>query len=54
MFSIPGEVIRETEKAWLFSDGVEKIWLPKSRCEWDEGEGMMSVPEWMAIEKGLV
>ena len=51
---IAGEVHHETEKAYLFYDGINKVWLPKSQCQWDEDEQTMSVPEWLALEKGLI
>lgn len=37
-----------------------KVWLPKSECQWDwEGltpidSGTMQIPEWLALEKGLI
>ena len=43
-----------TEKAWRFFDGNKTVWLPKSLCEWDEDEKTMSMPEWLAQEKGFV
>lgn len=51
---ISGELIHETERAWLFTDGENRVWLPKSICEWDEQAGVMTVPEWIALEKGLI
>lgn len=47
----------ETEKARGFKfseDQVDLIWIPKSQHEWDEREWVISLPEWLAIEKGLV
>ncbi len=56
---IPGTVHHETAAAYLFSgedadngQGAEKVWLPKSQCEY--GEGVMQMPEWLAIEKELI
>ena len=45
-----GELVHETEKAWLIKvkDGRE-IWFPKSRCKWD---GVTVVlPDWLAAKK---
>lgn len=44
----------ETEKAWmvLTSKGKE-VWIPKSQCERND-DGSLTMPEWMATEKGLV
>lgn len=58
-------VVKETPAAYLVDVGKTKVaaggvkvpdlvWLPKSQCEWDEGDGEMQLPEWLAIEKGLV
>ena len=47
----------ETEKAYLVSDGKTTAWIPKSQCEMAEGLGVaceFQMPEWLAVEKGLV
>ena len=50
-----GEIFSSsTDLSWRFSDGDVEVWLPKSQCEWDEEEGMMTMPEWLAMEKGLI
>lgn len=48
-------VICESELAWLVetADGDE-AWLPKSECQLDEDDNSVELPEWLAIEKGLV
>lgn len=48
-------LVRETSAAWLVetADG-EEVWLPKSQVELDDGESVVRVPEWLAIEEGLV
>jgi hypothetical protein len=51
---IDGEVYTETEKAYLFYDGAKKEWLPKSQCQWDETLQRMTMPEWLATDKGLI
>lgn len=49
-----GEVIRETEKAWLFkTDHDEQYWLPKSQCTWDDDTHRMWVPNWLVEEKEM-
>lgn len=53
------DFVRETEKAILISDGDNKIWLPKSQIDYelDEFKGvvyLIDVPEWLAVDKGLV
>lgn len=54
LVDITGEIVGETEKAYRFSDGENVVWLPKSQCEWDERESVMTMPEWLAIDKELV
>lgn len=50
----------ETEDAWLVSTSGEKkdaVWVPKSKVEMDESDGgiaLMTIPEWLATEKGFV
>lgn len=44
----------ETDKAWLFVINGEEVWLPFSKCEIDTKAETVSVPEWLAMEKGLV
>ena len=51
---IAGEIQVETEKAYRFFDGKTSVWVPKSQCEWDPDEKVMTMPEWLAIEKELI
>lgn len=52
------KILKETDLAWLLllddSDFLNPVkeWFPKSQCELDDE--FISVPEWLAIEKGLV
>lgn len=53
------ELIRETEKAVLVTDGDKDVWLPKSRISLpkDREEGgtyTIQVETWLAMEKGLI
>ena len=54
LVDIEGEIQGETERAWRFYDGKETVWLPKSLCEWDEDTKSMTIPIWIAREKGLI
>lgn len=56
LVDIAGELVApfETAKAYRFYDGARTVWLPKSYCEWDENEGTMTMPEWLAMEKELL
>jgi hypothetical protein len=51
---IGGEIMFETEKAYRFYDGGKEEWLPKSQCEWDPDSKTMTMPEWLAKEKGFI
>lgn len=49
------QVHHETEKAWLISDDGDRAkakWIPKSQAE--VAEGVLTCPEWLAKEKGLI
>ena len=54
IIEIAGELRHETEKAYLLFDGTKEVWIPKSHGEWDANEKTMQLPEWMALEKGLI
>jgi hypothetical protein len=61
LVDIAGELVTpyETEKAFHFYDGTTTVWLPKSQVEWDESDrkpfsGTMTMPEWLAKDKGLI
>jgi len=53
---------RETAKAWGIADpngSRDLIWLPKSQCELEPGEGpnkmsTLTAPEWLLKERGLI
>lgn len=47
------EIIRETDMAYLLAIDDEEVWLPKSQCKMTETR-VAELPEWLAIEKGLV
>lgn len=52
---IEGVVVAETAKAYKFDAGLDEgVWLPKSQCEWDKDSKVMTMPMWLATEKGLV
>lgn len=45
----------ETPKAWLVSDDGDRtkaVWIPKSQAEFENG--ILTMPEWLAKEKGLI
>jgi hypothetical protein len=54
LVDVAGEVRGETDLAYRFFDGERTVWLPKSQCEWDADAKVMTMPEWVAVEKELV
>lgn len=63
IIEINGFVVSETDAAYWFSPGkadkngkILRYWIPKSQCEWDgsTGLGTMQMPEWLALEKGII
>lgn len=49
------EIKHQTDNAWLLIIDKKEVWFPKSICQIDDPkENIICVPEWMAIEKGLV
>jgi hypothetical protein len=48
-------IVHETEKAYLIDHGgKEKVWIPKSQCEYDQHDKTMAMPEYIAKEKGII
>lgn len=46
---------RETERAFLtHNHRGEAQWLPKSLVEYDKDSKTFTMPEWLALEKGLI
>ena len=54
LIEIAGEVRGETDNAVRFHDGAVTVWLPRSQVEWNADARVMILPEWLAIEKGLL
>ncbi len=48
-----GEIVQETPQAVLLSMDLD-LWFSKSEIELDRSAKTVYVPEWLAIEKGLV
>ena len=52
-------LVQQTERAILVNDSDDPdkaVWLPKSQVEFEERGDLIEVtmPEWLAIERGLV
>lgn len=52
------EVVAQTAKAWLVTDGVQQVWIPRSQIhDYCEEKGKITsifITEWLATEKGLI
>jgi hypothetical protein len=46
------ELRHETHGAFLIFDGARTVWVPKSQVEY--ADGVCTMPEWLAKEKGLL
>ena len=53
LVDIEGEIRAQTEKAIQFYDGKTTAWLPRSQIEIND-DGTVTMPEWLAMDKGLV
>lgn len=47
------EVVKETPHAYLLLIENEELWLPKSQVKFDEDDGLVGLPGWLAEDKGL-
>ncbi len=54
LVDIDGEIIVETELAYLFNNGKDQAWIPKSQCSWDPDDKKMTMRESQAKEKELI
>ena len=55
LVDIACEITAETEKAFKIDHGgEEECWVPKSQCEWDATVKTMTMPEWLALDKGIL
>jgi len=53
LVEIAAVLVSETDRAFRISDGVTEAWVPKSEVEHD-GEGIFTMPEWLAKDRGLM
>lgn len=47
-------IVHQTHLAYLIDAADKRVWVPKSVCEWDPDSKVMTMPEPLAIDKGLV
>ncbi len=48
------EIRRETERAFLVFDGKIELWLPKRYVRNNQDDGTITIPEWLALDQGLI
>lgn len=51
------EIKHQTAAAYLINDGLKEVWLPKSLTEVNDEDPKnfsVTIPEWLAMEKGLI
>lgn len=48
----PVEILNETELAWLVELNGNSYWVPKSKCQIEDG--VLHIPEWLAYEKEMI
>jgi hypothetical protein len=53
LFDFAATLKHETDGAFLVNDGDNDFCLPKKLTE-DNGDGTFTLPEWLAVEKGIV
>lgn len=48
------DIVHETDKAFLIKFAEGEIWIPKSQVKDLDKDGLtVTIPEWLAVEKGL-
>ena len=48
------EVVRETKLAWCVRIARIEVWLPKAITDLDKVTQVVTMPEWLAADKGLI
>jgi hypothetical protein len=51
-FEFAAELVHETDAAYLVNDGDQEHWLPKKLTTRIDDK-TWSIPEWLAIERGI-
>lgn len=54
LVDIAGEIKGESPLAYRFYDGAVTEWVPKSQVEWDADDKVLTLPYWLALEKGFI
>lgn len=53
LIDIACEIKGETKNAYRIYDGAKTEWVPKSQVE-NNKDGSITMPEWLAKEKGFI
>ena len=54
LVDIAAEKLGETAAAYRIFDGTKVEWVPKSQVEYDEDDGIFTMPMWLAKEKEFI
>lgn len=52
--TIEATLLHETPRAYRINDGKREAWLPKAEVEYDPDEETFTMPEWLAMDRGLI
>ena len=52
LVDLPARLLADQGKAYRFDFGDHQVWLPKSQVEF--ADGVVTMPEWLASERGLI
>ena len=53
LVDVTADVRGETDAAYRIDNGSITVWVPKSQVEKND-DGTFTMPEWLALEKGLI
>lgn len=49
------KLVHSTEDALLVAgDWGENVWVPRSKCEFDDSDNTLQIEEWIALQKGMI
>ncbi|WP_034039779.1 hypothetical protein [Wocania ichthyoenteri] len=48
---IEASLVKELDKAWLLDCEGDKVWFPKSKCNFDNTKKELEAPKWLLQEK---
>ena len=54
LVDIAAEKLGETAAAYRIFDGTKVEWVPKSQVEYNEDDGVFTMPMWLAKEKEFI